>query len=512
MVENPRVAIAGVILESNRFAPVAGPHDFESLYVLRGQAILDDARAAAPKMAQEAAAFIRAMDATGPWAPVPVLLAASHPAGLVDQALFDGYCAEIVAGLRAALADGPLDAVYIANHGGMAATVDPDPDGTLVRTVREAVGPDCRIVVTLDLHGNIGDDLVDNADIVVGYRTNPHVDMVERGEEAALSLRLALAGRADPKTAFVRLPLTPASINLLTAAGPYGEIIMTGQRRQAELAGAILNVSIFGGFVFSDTPVNGLAIVVTARSDRKAAQALAVELAEFVWAERERYQRALTSLNDAVTLAVCTDGPPVIFSDSGDNPGGGGTGRTTELLAALYDADAEDVLIGSFYDPPLAQDAHAAGVGGRFRAHFNRHPGEACDVPFEADAEVIALHDGNVTGRLGLFAGRALTLGPSAAIRMNGITAVVISDRCQTADPMFFEMFGLDIGKARTVAVKSRGHFRAGFRPWFAPDQVYEVDTDGLTTPVLTRLDFRGLPRPVFPLDQDTVWSPPDFA
>ena len=84
---------------------------------------------------------------------------------------------------------------------------------------------------------------------------------------------------------------------------------------------------------------------------------------------------------------------------------------------------------------------------------------------------------------------------------------VVISARSQTADPMFFEMFGIDIGKASTVVVKSRGHFRAGFRPWFPPEQVREVDTAGLTSPVLERLPFAGLPRPSYPLDEDAIWA-----
>ncbi len=513
MSKSPRVAIAGIILESNRFAPVADQDEFEALYILRGQAILTDAACPAPRMAQEAAAFIQAMDATGPWTPIPLLLAASHPAGLIDQELFDRFCKEIEAGLKAEIqANGPLDAVCVANHGAMAATVDPDPDGTLVRRVRAIVGQACRIVVTLDLHANIGDDLVDNADLVVGYQTNPHVDMRERGEEAALALRLILAGRADPKIAFIRLPLTPPSVTLLTAEEPYSDIIATGQRRKAEYGSAILNVSIFGGFVFADTPVNGLAIVVTARDDASAAQALCLELAEAVWADRHRFQRALTSVFDAVALAKDENRSPIILSDAGDNPGGGGSGRTTELLAALHESNASNTYIGSFFDSPLAEEAWAAGVGGRFRARFNRHDGTVYDQHFEADAELVALHDGDVTGRLGLFAGRALRLGKSAAIRMNGVTAVIISDRCQTADPVFFEMFGLDIGAASTVVVKSRGHFRAGFAPWFGPDQVHEVDTMGLTTPVLSRLAFKGLPRPVFPLDQDASWAPPDWA
>jgi Metallopeptidase family M81 len=138
--------------------------------------------------------------------------------------------------------------------------------------------------------------MVSNCDLIVGYRTNPHVDMTERCEEAALALRLILAGRADPKSALIRLPIAPAPIALLTADGPYGDLIDYGTRRRAELAGDILNVSIFGGFVFSDSAKNGLAIVVTARHDEAHACALAREIASRCWADRKRFVKTLTSL------------------------------------------------------------------------------------------------------------------------------------------------------------------------------------------------------------------------
>ena len=346
--------------------------------------------------------------------------------------------------------------------------------------------------------------------MIIGYRTNPHVDMIERGEEAALALRLILAGRARPKMHLVRLPLTPASVSLLTANAPYGSMIDLGQRRKAEEAGRILNVSVFGGFVFSDTPYNGVAVVVTAREDMAEAQMLAEEIAAAGWADREKFTRALTSVDDAIKVALDRDRAPVIFADSGDNPGGGGTGRTTQLLSALLEADAENVYYGSFFDPPLALAAHEAGVGNRFLARFNTAPGTPYDHPIEHQAEVLSVHDGDVVGRLGLFAGRRLHLGPSAAIRIGGVTVIVISDRSQTADPVFFEMFGLDLGDAHTVVVKSRGHFRAGFIPWFSPDRVYEIDTDGLVSPVLDRRQWHHLPRPVYPLDEAATWSAAD--
>lgn len=504
----PRVALAGMILESNRFARPADKDDFTRLVWSEGEALLTEARRETPTLAAEFAAFVRAMDATGPWQPVPCLLAASRPAGPVRNAVFEEVAETILAALRRA---GSVDAVYLCNHGAMVAEHLHDPDGELAKRVREAVGPDCVIVMTLDLHANISPLMVDSVDLIIGYRTNPHVDMIERGEEAAFSLRRILATGKRPKHALSKPPIAPASVALLTAAGPYADLIDYGQRRQAELAGAVLNVSIFGNFIFSDTPDNTVSVVVTAREDQQIADELADEIARVAWADRTRFVRDLTPLETAVELSLNMDRAPVIFSDAGDNPGGGGSGRTTELLAALHDAGADRVLFGSFFDPDLAAEAHKVGIGNSIVARFNRNAGSAAwerwDKPFEADATVLALGDGDVVGGKGLFAGRQLRLGQTAALKLGGLTVIVISERTQTADPVFFTMLGQKVEDAQTVVVKSRGHFRAGFQDWFPSDQVYEVDTGGLTSPVLSRWPFKHIPRPSFPLDQDTIWE-----
>ena len=100
-----------------------------------------------------------------------------------------------------------------------------------------------------------------------------------------------------------------------------------------------------------------------------------------------------------------------------------------------------------------------------------------------------------------------MNLGPSAAVQADGVTIVVVSRRIQCADPAYFEHFGLDIPDYRVVVVKSRGHFRAGFDEFFTSSQIVEVDAGGLTSPVLARYPYKGLPRPIFPLDQGMVWD-----
>ncbi|MBT3359080.1 MAG: M81 family metallopeptidase [Rhodospirillales bacterium] len=509
-----RVALMGIALESNSFAPPAVDEDFRNRCHLDGDEILAEAAKPNPGMARELVAFIDTMNATGPWEPVPVLHYESQPKGPVDQAFLDAFLGDIERRLREA---GPVDGVFIANHGAMTATGGSDPDGDMYVRVRSLVGPDAAIVGTLDLHANISEAMVDAADVLVAYLTNPHVDMAERGEEAALIMRRMFAG-LRPKSAFIRLPLCAASINLLTASGPYADLIDYGQRRKREFGGRILNVSIVGGFVYSDTPKNGLAVIVTACDDVQDARSLTREIAERAWNDRGRFRKTLTPLRKALGLAI-TNGrdetkPAIIYSDSGDNPGGGGSGGTIKLLESLVDVGAIGVYYGSFFDPELAAEAHGLGVDAEFDAVFNRGSTDELAPEYSVRARVQTLTDGHLVGRLGLFAGRTLELGPCCLLEIGGeggISVVVISNRQQTADPGFFEMFGLDVADARTVVVKSRGHFRAGFIPWFPPELVFEVDTPGLTSPVLENFNWRGLPRPVYPLDEDTDWTSPDW-
>ena len=506
VTNRPKVALLGLILESNRFARPAQREDFLSLTCLRAKSLIDEANASNPSITIEFASFVKTMNASGEWEPYPIILMASRPLGPIQKDVFDSYCAEVLV----ALTD-DIDAIYLCHHGAMVAEHLDDADGYIAREIRRKVGPKIPIVMTLDLHANISDEMCSAVDFICGYRTNPHVDQFDRGQEAAFALRQILAGLAKPKIAHIKLPLAPSSITLLTASGPLGQVIDFGQRRQAELGGEIMNVSIFGNFIFSDVPENGISIVVTARNDFDIAKNLAAEIAKLTWIKRPLFVRKLTSFDSAIEIVQDQNREPVIFSDSGDNPGGGGTGRTTQLLIELIKANAKGVIYGSFFDPKLAEEAKSLAIGSQFKAAFNRESNqqkwEEYDKPFTADAEVIGLHDGDVVGRLGIFSGRKMSLGNCALLKIGDIKVVIISERCQTADPIFFEMFGQNIAIAHTVIVKSRGHFRAGFEIWFDEKDVYEIDTVGLTSPVLERWNFQNVPPSSFPFDKNSTWS-----
>ena len=506
--DNPRIAVLGFAIECNRFAPVTTAEDFDQDVDIRGNRIVSEARSGKSITMPDLPGFFTEMDRTGNWTPVPLRVSLAQPGGPVEEQFFKAYLAEIETGLKSVL---PVDAIFVSCHGAALAQGTDDPDGDLFEMLRRVAGPDVPIVSVFDLHANVSRRMTDNLSVFVGYLENPHTDIHERGVEAAKHMRELLTGTRTA-VEMVKIPLVPPQIALLTARGPYADLINYGQTK---VGGDILNVSVMAGFAYSDSPKNGLTAVVTARNgNRKAAADLSLDIARRAWGMKERFKREMMTLADAVQHATAIGRDrrrkPIILADVADNPGGGGRGNTTFLLRALKAARAQGVYFGVFNDAALAAKAHELGEGAIFNASFNTQEHQEFSLPFDCEAKVVKLSDGQYVGRRGVLKNVSADMGPSALLDLGGIQIIVISNRCQCMDPCQFEMFGLDIAQARTVVVKSRGHFRGGFDEFFKPEQIYEVDCPGLTSPVLANFTWTKLPRPVYPLDEETTWNPPE--
>jgi len=453
--------------------------------------------------------FCAAMDAQGDWQPVPIVLAEAPPGGPAEHGFFTDMLAQMRAGLLShAKRYGKLDGVYISEHGAGLSTENDDADGAVFAMVRDTVGPDVPVVATLDLHGHVTEQMVSAADVMVAYITNPHVDQVERGREAA-AIMLEMQSGMNTCSALVKVPMISPAVSLLTEAGPYADLINYGQ---SFLSDVVLNVSILAGFAPANASTNGLSVVVTTRNDQQKAQALANEIAIRAWSERHRYIAKLTPIAEAVKTAEATLAdstlPSVLLADVADNPGGGGRGNTTYLLRAIQQQQLQGVVIGMMFDVALAQQAHTAGQGARLNAVFNQQESTRFSEKYEADVVVEKLLDEPCVGRRGIYEGRRVDLGPCALLNLDGIRILVVSRRHQCADPIFLERMGVDLSNVRVLILKSRGHFRAGFDEHFKPEQIIEVDAPGLTTPDLVKLDLNRVPRPMFPLDRDMQWAP----
>ncbi len=508
MKKNPKIAIAGFALEANSFSPVSIREDFEKSCWYEGEIITKLARQTS-NLPAEVTGFYTRMDELAPWTAAPTIVIGAPPGGPVVEAVWNEFMQKLDQSLRAAM---PVDAVFVANHGASSAEHLDDTEGDMMALIRAIVGPEVPVIATHDLHCNVSERTVDALDGLISYRTNPHVDQRERAAEAADLMVEMLNGLKTAK-AFIRMPITPPSVTLLSARGPYADLINMGTAMmQSPAEGPIANVSVSAGFVFSDLPKCGITITVTSRGDLDAARRCALKIARAAWADRGRYVPDMLEIPQALEKAKHTK-LPLLFADVADNPGGGGRGNTAWLLSAFNEAKIPGVLLGVFIDPDLAQQAHTAGEGSEFDAVFNDVESQF-SKRYTAHARVLKLTNGECIGRRGILKGKMFSLGPSALIELvdTGTRVVVGSLRRQLCDPAMLEMHGIDISEVRILIVKSRGHYRAGFDEFFPEAQIFDVDSPGLTTPNLQNVDFKRLPRPVFPIDQDATWTEPVWA
>jgi len=505
----PRVAIVGFHLETNSFSPVTVREDYLANCWREGEDITRLARGSS-NLPKEVAGFYAEMDRSGAWTPLPLIVIGAPPGGPASREVWDEFMSKARAGLEAVT---PVDAIYVNNHGASAVVGEDDSEAVMMDMLREIAGPGVPIVVTHDLHCNVSERTVRAIDALISYQTNPHVDQAERAQDAARLIREMLAGMT-PQTAYIRLPLTPPSVTLLTAQGPYADLVRKGVARiQRPDEGPIAAVSVAAGFVFADLPKCGMTITVTARNDLAAAQRCALELARAAWADRARYLPNMVEVDEAVQIARRANAP-MLFADVADNPGGGARGNTAWLLKAFHASGLSGVVLGVFVDPVLAARAHQMGEGAEFDAVFNSAEASPFSEQYRARVLVRALHGGEMVGRRGILKGREFSIGPAALLEFvdTGMRVAVGSLRRQLCDPVMLESLGVDIAAARVVIVKSRGHYRAGFDEFFPDDRIVDVDSPGLTTPNLAKVPFKRLPRPVWPLDRDAVWVEPEWA
>ncbi|MBO9409628.1 M81 family metallopeptidase [Shimia sp. R9_1] len=488
----PRIALIHFHLESNRAAPLTERSDFAA----QGLAIGEDFAQDLEKRPVLASAGIRGFQEDfGDFEPVPVFAAFAGAGGMMDGAFFD----ELLQAVRDRLPF-DVDGVYLDAHGACISTNDEDPDGTLISLIRDIVGPNTPLVVTLDLHAHVSQAMIAGADFIAAYRTNPHVDQFERGQEVARAMKRLLAGQQTGR-ALVRLPFIPPSTTLDTTRGPYGRMMKDAVARAVD---PIWNVSLCAGFSVGDSSKAGVNVTVTADTSSVALKT-AREIGQTFWDDREEFQTNLTSIEDAISL-MSDEQTPRIYGDVADNPGGGGHGNTISILRAMLEAGVENALVGMHVDPDLAAEAVQHGEGAKFYAEFNRSETDAQSGHHVAEVEVVKLANGPVACRRGLYAGGSQNLGQCALLRCAGLLIIVSSIRRQLCEPAFVERFGLNIANFNTLVVKSRGHFRAGFDEFFNPAQVVEIDGPGLTSPELTRIDFQKTPRPIHPIDNGVEW------
>jgi microcystin degradation protein MlrC len=402
------------------------------------------------------AGLVTAAHARG-WTLVPTTWCAASPSGLVERDAFETIAGELVDGLvRAA----PLDGIYLDLHGAMVAEHLDDGEGELLDRIRAALGPDVPIVASLDLHANVTARMVEAADMLIAFRTYPHVDMAETGGRAASALaQLSLAKR--PAKALRQLPFLIPIVWQRTDIEPCRGIYAA---LSAQERGEVWSLSFAPGFPAADFPDCRPSVLAYA-AEQAQADAAADRLAGLILERESLFEGPLYEPDEAVRIAQerACPGRPIVLADAQDNPGAGSGSDTMGMVRALLRAGVERAAIGLIVDRDAAEAAHGAGVGSTLRLGLGGRSGVPGDAPLQADYIVESLSDGRLrTG--GPYYGRgSMDLGPCACLRLGGLRIVVSSRKAQMADQSMFRFVGIEPREEPILVVKSSVHFRADF-------------------------------------------------
>ncbi len=460
-----KVLVAGYQHETNTFAPTKADwaafnrgDDFPAF--VHGRAMLDKLTG----INLPVGGFIDAAKTRG-WQLVPSSWCGASPSSYVTQDAFERMSASIMADVNG----GVFDAVYLDLHGaGVAEHVD-DTEGELITRIRQVVGKDIPIVASLDLHANVTQRMLQQADALVSYRTYPHVDMAATGELAAqlLGRRIKL-GRREPlhyrRLPFL-IPLNAQSTWMQPAADLYEALPELDKH-----FGTCLSFCM--AFPASDFDECGP--MVWAHGEHAAE---AVNRLFALVAEPTQWKLQFLSAHDAVAQSLARAShthKPLLIADTQDNPGAGGDSNTTGLLHALLQQGAGkkfpgQIALGLMFDPQAVQTAAAAGVGGTISITLGTavptFTGQTSDPPVYNQFKVRALGDGVVTLKGPMMTGHTAQLGPCACLELDGILVAVASGQMQMLDRELFRMVGITPEAMKIIVVKSSNHFRADFTP-----------------------------------------------
>ena len=492
-----RLVVARLNHETNAFSPVPTPlAAFEPQW---GEGAYAAARGSRTAMG----AFLDLAAAAGAEVRTP-LFAMANPSGPVDDAAYEAMADAIVdAATRG------CDGILLDLHGAMVTKTREDGDGDLLARVR-AVAPGIPIAVALDLHGNVTQRMIDNADVVVGFKTYPHVDMYETGAHAGRLLMRTLAGEIRPRLAWSRPPLMTHTLRSATANGPMARAVDAA--REAEREG-LLGASVFAGFALSDTTAPCLSVVTVADGDVARASAYATRMARDAWEARSGFvydsEPLDLSMRRAQALADAPGSGPVLLLDHGDNCMSGGTCDDMDVLRAALARGLDDILAGPICDPEAVARMIGAGKGARLRVHVgNKQPLDKLGIrkaPLALEGVVKSIGDGCFTISGPIYTGQAVAMGRTVVFDAGPVRLVLVERTQEPLDVGVFTCAGEPVTRPRYLLLKSRMYCRPVFEP--IARGIVECDGRGVTSSDYSLFPFRRVLRPVYPLDADTRWT-----
>ncbi len=484
-----RILIGSMFHETNSFWPIhTGIEEFKKRDLLFG----DDLTKKFRNTHTPLGAFIEVLEREGVEI-VTTVAANAEPSGTVTKEAFELIKDTIIAACN----NGEkIDGILLSLHGAMETEVVEDGEGCLLEEIRKVVGFDIPVVATLDLHTNLSQRMIDNADAFFPYREYPHSDMYDRGIEAANTMMRMLNDGLKPFMSWKQIPVLASLI--ATTSEKYQKISSVVNKSNEKEG--VLSAALLHGFFMADTSDTMTSALVVTEESSDLAKEVAEEIANAAWENREVLGKLdAVECNDALGEAKNTE-ETVVLADICDNPGAGSSCDGTHLLRALLENNVQKVAFALIFDPETVNQCHEAGVGSKIFVNLGgKLKPELLGEPICGEAYVKSLSDGVYYNRGPMHGGMKVDLKKTAVIEIDGITIIVSSIATQAYDTAIFESHGLTMSDFKILVVKSSVHYRAAFAPHAS--KLIPVKCRGALELDASRLSYKRKNKALYPLD-----------
>ncbi len=482
------IVFAEFLQETNSFSPVVTTEkNFRSESLLYGDEIIPYSR----KENRELAGFLKAVDDFGSGAVrlVPVVKARSMSGGPVDREFYEGIKHDLLEAVRN---ENGVDGVYLSMHGSMGVEGLLDPEGDILESLRNMLGPEVPIGVSFDLHANNTEKRAKNATFIVGYKTNPHRDHFETGYRSGEILVRTISGQIKPVMKVDKLRLLKGGGMNVDFLSPFRGIFKRMKKMEKE--DAVLCVSFFPVHIWIDSPELGYTTVAVTDGNADLAARLADELADMAWNVRGVPQPAGNTPEEAIEIArkarLGRAIGAVVFCDVADAVGTGTPGESTWILKALMEK-------GSGLTSYLTmRDAQAAGEVWRHEI--------GSEVEVSVGGKLDHLHNKPILYGGVVTVKKETQFGKTVIVKRGGIHHIIAELPIASDVPSHFTDLGLSLWKADIVVVKNLFPFR--YRYLLYNRKTVNVMTPGISSIDVFSLDYTMIPRPIYPLDEIDSW------
>jgi microcystin degradation protein MlrC len=485
-----RIVVAMMMHETNTFSPVPTP--LAAFRPLAGDAAVQELKDTNTQLG----GFLHVAHEIDAEVVLP-LAAGAHPSGYVEKAAYEDMCDAIVGAIR-----NGCDAAFLALHGAMVAEHVDDGEGELLRRIR-AVAPRLPIAVGLDFHSHMTAPMIDNATVVTGYRTYPHVDMGETAQRAARTLTRALRGEVTPVMVWGSRPMMTSTLVHTPSRQPMKDVM--DMAIAAEAGGAVLNASVFGGFPHADVPHLSCSAVVVCDRRAEAGRALLDRLLGLAWERRGDFLYKGSPLAGQIAHARTLGDGPIVLVDHGDNTASGGTQDVMRVIAEAMTQGLEDVVAGPICDPAsvrrIVEAGTAASVTLPLGGKIDMPQINLAGKPLTVTGKVTRITEGEFVVTGPMATGTRVRMGRTAVLDTGRIQIVVSERRSEPFDLGVFTHCGIEPRRKKYVLIKSRQHFRAGFEP--IARHIVLCDGDGCTSSDLRLFSYTKRRRPLYPFEAD---------